>query len=216
MNQAGPAMAEPIRLFLALHRACRPRRVILGWPCLQRRLSYLHGDPSHGCGNGGPCAAYCAGLVANVEPNEGKHMVMTRRTNRHQTQWAAQFFAAAELTRRGYLVSFTLGDAPVVDLLAVSPGGTHFQIDVKGLSQRNFWLIRERQVPGDLFYVLVRVPPPATTPEFFIVSGIQVMEQIARLREHTVAQGKPYPESGAGLPWDAVLAYRDRWQDLPQ
>jgi hypothetical protein len=58
---------------------------------------------------------------------------MNPNSKRYKTQWAAQFYAAAELTRRGYLVSLTLGNAPVADLLAVSPSGKHFMVDVKGL-----------------------------------------------------------------------------------
>jgi hypothetical protein len=56
------------------------------------------------------------------------------------TQWSAQFYVAAELTRRGYLVSLTLGSARFADLLVVSPGGSRFEIDVKGQSTRNFWV----------------------------------------------------------------------------
>ena len=61
---------------------------------------------------------------------------MSRLSKRYQTQWAGQFYVAAELTRRGYLVSLTLGNAPVVDLLVVSPDGEHFGVDVKGQSTR--------------------------------------------------------------------------------
>ncbi len=34
------------------------------------------------------------------------------RTSRYHTQWAAQFYVAAELTRRGYFVILTLGKRP--------------------------------------------------------------------------------------------------------
>jgi hypothetical protein len=39
----------------------------------------------------------------------------------HQTQWAAQFAVASELCKRGYEVSFTMGNtAPVADLMVVT------------------------------------------------------------------------------------------------
>ena len=41
---------------------------------------------------------------------------MEKTLKRYCVQWAAQFFVAAELTRRGYIVSFTLGNAPETDL----------------------------------------------------------------------------------------------------
>jgi hypothetical protein len=51
-----------------------------------------------------------------------------------RTQWAAQFAVAAELCKRGYEVSFTMGNAtPVADLMLVSPLKRMFLIDVKGL-----------------------------------------------------------------------------------
>ena len=136
-------------------------------------------------------------------------------TNRYQTQWSAQFAAAAELTRRGYLVSLTLGNAPVVDILAVSPSGKHFQIDVKGLSSKNFWLITEREVPDDLYYILVYVPRLPGAPEFFVVGGKELMSEVAALREKTLAAGRGWKESGAGINWGTCLAYRDRWDSLP-
>jgi hypothetical protein len=42
----------------------------------------------------------------------------------HQTQWAAQFAVASELCKRGYEVSFTMGNTtPIADLMVVSPIG---------------------------------------------------------------------------------------------
>ena len=67
----------------------------------------------------------------------------------HQTQWAAQFAVASELCKRGYEVSFTMGNTtPIADLMVVSPIGREmFLIDVKGLYRRNPWVLK-RKVPG--------------------------------------------------------------------
>lgn len=77
------------------------------------------------------------------------------QAKRYRTQWASQFFVAAELTRRGYLVSLTFGNAPVADLLVVSPSEREFMVDVKGQSTKNFWLFQRRERREDLFFVLV-------------------------------------------------------------
>ena len=53
---------------------------------------------------------------------------MASQPKKYKTQWTAQFFVAAELTRRGYLVTFTLGNAKDVDLLAVSPKARNFAL----------------------------------------------------------------------------------------
>jgi len=49
--------------------------------------------------------------------------------DRYRTQWATQFFPAAELTRRNCRVSPTLGNALDMDLIVVSPKGVHFSVD---------------------------------------------------------------------------------------
>lgn len=137
------------------------------------------------------------------------------RGKRYFTQWAAQFYAAAELTRRCYFVSLTLGNAPDCDLVVRSPEGTHFEIDVKGLSSRNFWLIREREPRSDLYFMLVYLPPTPTAPEFFIVSSAELMKAIADLRQQTIATGKNWAASGAGINWGTGLAFKDCWHNLP-
>ena len=65
-------------------------------------------------------------------------MASNAQATRYKTQWATQFYAAAELTRRGYLVSLTFGNAAVSDLHVQSPDGVLFTVDVKGQSSRNF------------------------------------------------------------------------------
>jgi len=131
------------------------------------------------------------------------------------TQWAAQFYAAAELTRRGYLVSLTLGNAPEADLIVRSPGDKLFEVDVKGLASTNPWLIQERPARPDLYFVLVHLPPLDDAPEFFIASSEEIMNAIAAYRERYVASGKEWPPSVSGLTWKMGLKYANRWQALP-
>lgn len=134
----------------------------------------------------------------------------------YKTQWAAQFYVAAELTRRDYLVSLTLGNAPVADLLVVGPGGSHFMIDVKGLSSKNFWLVREREPKDDLYFVLVHLPQNLGSPEFFIMSSASLMAEVRALREETRTAGKKWVESGAGIKWSTALRSKGRWEALPR
>lgn len=134
----------------------------------------------------------------------------------YQTQWAAQFYTAAELTRRGYLATFTLGNAPDVDLLCISPSGRHFKIDVKGLASKNFWLIREREPQSDLYYVLVYLPPTFDPPQYFILHSSTLMSKIAELRQVTLENGKRWVDSGAGINWGTSQEYKGCWVILPR
>jgi hypothetical protein len=139
------------------------------------------------------------------------------QSRRYQTQWTAQFYAAAELTRRGYLVAFTLGNAPATDLLVTQPDGkAHFRVDVKGQSTRNFWLVRGQQVEDDLYYVLVYIPRNlADPPQFYILSSAEMMHESARDRRAIESRGTRYRENLAGMNWSAALKYKDMWDTLP-
>ena len=82
----------------------------------------------------------------------------TRSAKSNRTQWTAQFLAASELARRGYTVSFTMGNhTPIADLMVGAPGGKQFWVDVKGLSSKNSWLVTEKPDHISSHYVLVYV-----------------------------------------------------------
>jgi len=66
---------------------------------------------------------------------------MPDQAKKFQTHRAAQFYTAAELTRRGYLVTLTNINAKEQDICVVSPKGQKYCIDVRGLASSNFWLI---------------------------------------------------------------------------
>ena len=62
------------------------------------------------------------------------NIAKTIRFKRQKTQWTAQYLAASELARRGYTVSFTMGNqTPVADLMVGNlQSGNQFWVDVKG------------------------------------------------------------------------------------
>lgn len=142
---------------------------------------------------------------------------MGHQAKKYQTQWAAQFYVAAELTRRGYLVSLTMGNAPVADLLVVSPKQTTFQIDVKGQSTRNFWLIQRREPTecGGLFFVLVYLPKDSEPPRFYVLSGAELMKRRDEYEQRVKTAGSEYQDNLGGINWSTAFEYENRWKDLP-
>ena len=140
---------------------------------------------------------------------------MTGQAKRYQTQWAAQFYVAAELTRGGYLVSLTLGNAPVVDLLVVSPNNINFKVDVKRQSTKNFWLIQRRIAQDDLFYFLVYLPKNAEYPNFFILSSSELMSRREEYKRHIESRSGKYRDDMGGINWSTALQYKDKWDILP-
>lgn len=141
---------------------------------------------------------------------------MSTNQRRYRTQWAAQFYAAAELTRRGYLASFTLGNAPIIDLVVVSPNDKQrFMVDVKGLSSKNFWLVREHEPQDDLFYILVYLPSDFQPPNFYIMTSKDMAKEINTLKKQTIDAGKTWTGRGTGINWGAALPYKDQWNLFP-
>ncbi|MFX0198990.1 MAG: hypothetical protein ACFFCW_22945 [Candidatus Hodarchaeota archaeon] len=133
---------------------------------------------------------------------------------RYKTQWATQFYTAAELTRRGYFVSLTFGNAPVSDLLVQSPQGTQFTVDVKGQSTRNFWLIQSRPVNPSHYFILVYLPQNLEPPKYFVLSSDELMRRREEYRQSVLHRGKYRDELG-GINWSTAFDYENQWENLP-
>jgi hypothetical protein len=141
---------------------------------------------------------------------------MNGQRKKYQTQWASQFFAAAELTRRGYQVALTLGNAPVTDLLVVSPEGKYFQVDVKGQSTRSFWLIQNRTIEENLFFIMVYLPKDNLPPQYCLLSCSQIMAERDTYRQHVEQIGTKYRDDLGGMNWSVAFRYKDNWDILPK
>jgi hypothetical protein len=104
---------------------------------------------------------------------------------REISHWSGQFFAAAELTRRGYRVSFTLGNAPSTDIVAVSARGYQFKIEVKTVRKYGrSWPVKDVPKESDLYYVLVVSRPRDGFPQpmYWVLTAREV-QIILRKRE---------------------------------
>src|SRR5215510_12998049 len=86
------------------------------------------------------------------------------RRSGHRTQWAAQFAVASELCKLNYQVALTLGNHPAVDLMAISPNGQRFSIEVKGLYKPNYWQARKQTPRDGLVYVFAYSSPTKCSP----------------------------------------------------
>jgi hypothetical protein len=145
---------------------------------------------------------------------EKELLSMPAQASKYRTQWAAQFFAAAELTRRGYLVALTLGNAPAADLLVQSPGGQHFTVDVKGLAARNWWLVSERTNHPD-FYLLVLVPKDGS-PTFYILTRREMIDEMEGVKQKALAAGQTWTGRGSGIRFTTGERYESHWDALPK
>ncbi|HWX85507.1 MAG TPA: hypothetical protein VNZ48_18075 [Xanthobacteraceae bacterium] len=140
----------------------------------------------------------------------------------HLTQWAAQFAVASELCKRGYQVALTHGNHPSIDLMVRSPQGAEFDVDVKGLYKKNFFLLSPKDDRKNLFYILACVPQDNEN-QFFVLSQAEankeVQQDIERARARQISKGNTGENAGVmpGISWAAAQRYKDRWKEtLPQ
>ena len=143
----------------------------------------------------------------------------------YQTQWAGQFGVAHELTRRGYLVTFTTGNAAAADLLCESPGAIAFSVQVKSLSSKTYFLYQAafRKRNQSRFFVFVLLPmSPRQRPEYFVLNNEQflsvVQEQERISREWEKKRGKPYAKFAPGINYRTLAHHEflDAWGSLPK
>ena len=139
--------------------------------------------------------------------------------SRHHTAWAGALAVAAELSRRGYDATLTLGNAPALDLLCASPSGKPFKVQVKSLTRPNSVLIRksmlEQDPQTDLFFAVVIVPASEAAPmEFRIMTHTEVVKHWLRMPKKK-RDGQPH-KLGGGLYWSVVEPYAGGWEKLPK
>ena len=93
-----------------------------------------------------------------------KLLRLTKKMKRaiQHTATAAVLALGAELSRRGYDVTFTMGNTPKIDMMGAVPDGKTFKIQVKGISNEAGFFVGEKFFEGDsqsdLFLVVVYVP----------------------------------------------------------
>jgi len=141
-----------------------------------------------------------------------------KRTNQH-TAWAATFSIAAELSRRGYEVAFTMGNTPRIDLLCSVPDGKSFKVQVKGISSKNAFYAQKHffdaPTQNNLYLVVVLVPRDNELPlQFFILTHKEAQQEFKSMRKMK-KDGRPY-ESGFGLNWGSITPYKNKWATFPE
>jgi hypothetical protein len=143
----------------------------------------------------------------------------------YQTQWAGQFGVAHELVRRGYLVTFTTGNARDDDLLCLSPSGVAFSVQVKSLGSKTFFLYQGSllEAKQDRFFVFVLVPRNCSKqPEYFVMNYMQFMrlteEEAQIVQEREKKRGRPYAKFALGIAYSTVVKqdFRNAWGNLPE
>jgi hypothetical protein len=140
--------------------------------------------------------------------------------------------AAGELTRRGYLVAITHGNAKFVDLLVQSPRGESFSVDVKGMSAHNWIPVKKPDIENgdphlEQYYILVHAAQNSKeneVPRYFVMSSREMYEEIIKgekefpqKNKDRLAKGKPELKEWAknGIAFNQVERCENIWANLP-
>jgi hypothetical protein len=121
---------------------------------------------------------------------------------------AGELFVAAELLKREYQVSLTLGNAKSVDLFVQKHEKSRaLTVQVKTLRSSNCYLIGLRDVHPEQIYVFVLLHRPGEPVEYFMLSGQYMIDHP---QEIWGAQGGV---SGfAGITMGRIRRYKDNWE----
>ena len=109
---------------------------------------------------------------------------------------AGEYFAAGELSRRGFIASISLRNAKGVDILITSETSNEsLNIQVKTsrnkkpvliLSEKNDKMISER-----FFYILVHMPETLPFPNFYIIPSSRVARYAYANHKRHLGRGNP-------------------------
>ncbi len=104
----------------------------------------------------------------------------TQALHKTQTGIASEFFVAAELTRRGYHVTLTLGNTKAIDLI-VEKNTKLIPGQVKGIQRTKSinWNVSIKNVRKDVIYVPVNLHRDSLMqPEYFVLTGNEMKKHL--------------------------------------
>lgn len=123
-------------------------------------------------------------------------------TRKPCTHLAGEYFVAAELSKMGFNVAMTVGNAKKVDLIIEDDGFTvPIQVKAIALKRSVGWPINvDAEYDENLIFICVVLGEIGNSPEFYVLTGIDVM----KLR-------KKY-ETRAILNLYSVKDFKDNWE----
>jgi hypothetical protein len=104
---------------------------------------------------------------------------MASVADRNCTHLAGEYFVAAELSKRGYAIGITMGNAKAIDLFGEKNAKT-VNVQVKALSaKRNVgWPMMKDRVVPNVMYVLVCLNACETAPAYFILTSSEAKAKV--------------------------------------
>jgi hypothetical protein len=104
--------------------------------------------------------------------------------HKSQSGMACEFFVAGELTRRGFIVTLTLGNTKAIDLL-IHKDNRIIKVQVKGIQRKAslVWNISKAAIDPEMMYVLTNLNADTLNhPEFFVLWGHELEPHIKSVK----------------------------------
>ena len=136
---------------------------------------------------------------------------------------SGEYFAAAELSRRGYIASITLRNTKGIDIVASNEEGSKtINIQVKTSSKNTKgWILNKKAesvVDKNMFYVFVKLNKVNERPDFHIVPASEVAKTIKESHQKSLVTpgrgGKMRKDSDMRKFHDHNYEYLDKWELL--
>jgi len=132
-------------------------------------------------------------------------------TDNNTSHLAGEFLVAGELSRRGYAVSITFGNAKSVDIYATA-GKSTICIDAKAGRGKSNWPVLKSSVKEEMYYIFVYLQRQNKIidnepPEYFITSGNKFLTKDL-IKTWGTRQGVTYSSLNNE-------EYKERWDKLP-
>ena len=104
---------------------------------------------------------------------------MASTADRNCTHLAGEYFVAAELSKRGYAIGITMGNAKAIDLFAEKDAKT-VNVQVKALAAKKNvgWPMMKDRVVPNVMYVLVCLNACGTAPAYFILTSDEAKAKV--------------------------------------
>ena len=137
---------------------------------------------------------------------------------------AGEYFAAAELSRRGYIASITLRNTKGVDIIATNEAASksvNIQVKTSSGSGRGGWLLNkkaEEMSENNLFYIFVKIPKDNERPLYHIVPSKKLARSVKvghkKWLDTPGKKGQKHQDTSMRYWQDDNDKYLDRWDLL--
>lgn len=143
-----------------------------------------------------------------------------RKVSSILTGVSGEYFAAAELSRRGYVASITLRNTKGIDIIATNEEGSktiNIQVKTSGLKTRG-WILNkkaEEMTDENMFYIFVRLTALDERPFFHIISSADVANYVKTSHRNWLRTpgrgGQKHKDTNMRKFEDPENKYLDKW-----